>query len=74
MVPVSLPPTCLKERDHDIGTNRTGAIQLQIIEPVAADVARTFYARLFEFDPSLRAMFLGDMEEQGRKLTHRAKG
>jgi hemoglobin-like flavoprotein len=40
----------------------------KIIEPVAADVARTFYARLFEIDPSLRAMFRGDMEEQGRKL------
>ncbi len=40
----------------------------KIIEPVAADVARNFYSRLFEIDPSLRAMFRGDMDEQGRKL------
>ena len=40
----------------------------RLIEPVAADVARAFYGRLFEVDPSLRPMFRGDMDEQGRKL------
>lgn len=30
--------------------------------------ARIFYRRLFEMDPSLKPMFLGDMREQGRKL------
>jgi hemoglobin-like flavoprotein len=31
-------------------------------------VADLFYGRLFELDPSLRALFSGDMREQGRKL------
>lgn len=35
------------------------------IAPVAADL---FYGRLFELDPSVRPLFKGDMEEQGRKL------
>ncbi|MBK8335930.1 MAG: hemin receptor [Sterolibacteriaceae bacterium] len=30
--------------------------------------AQLFYARLFELDPSLRPMFLGDIGLQGRKL------
>jgi hemoglobin-like flavoprotein len=36
--------------------------------PIADVAAGLFYSRLFELDPSLRAMFHGDMEEQGRKL------
>jgi len=31
-------------------------------------VAEIFYAELFAIDPSLRAMFKGDMKQQGRKL------
>jgi hemoglobin-like flavoprotein len=31
--------------------------------------AELFYGKLFELDPSLRALFKGDMKEQGRKLT-----
>lgn len=31
-------------------------------------VAAAFYTQLFALDPSLRAMFRGDMVEQGRKL------
>lgn len=31
-------------------------------------VARLFYARLFELDPSLEPLFTTDMDEQGRKL------
>lgn len=34
------------------------------------DVAALFYRRLFERDPSLRALFKADMTEQGRRLTH----
>lgn len=30
--------------------------------------ARIFYRRLFEMDPSLKPMFVGDIEQQGRKL------
>lgn len=38
------------------------------IAPIADDAAALFYRRLFELDPSLRAMFRGDMSEQRRKL------
>jgi hemoglobin-like flavoprotein len=38
------------------------------IAPIADDAAALFYRRLFELDPSLRAMFRGDMTEQRRKL------
>lgn len=31
-------------------------------------VAALFYGQLFQLDPSLKAMFKGDMKEQGRKL------
>jgi hemoglobin-like flavoprotein len=36
--------------------------------PISEQAAALFYARLFELDPSLRAMFRGEMSEQGRKL------
>ena len=39
------------------------------VAPIAEQAAALFYARLFELDPSLRALFRGgDMTEQGRKL------
>ncbi len=38
------------------------------VAPIADQAAALFYARLFELDPSLRALFHGDMAEQGRKL------
>ena len=38
------------------------------ILPIADQASALFYARLFELDPSLRALFRGDMAEQGRKL------
>jgi hemoglobin-like flavoprotein len=38
------------------------------VVPMADGVARLFYGRLFALDPSLRRMFRGDMDEQGRKL------
>jgi hemoglobin-like flavoprotein len=36
--------------------------------PIAEDAAALFYHRLFELDPSLRPMFRGNMNEQGKKL------
>jgi hemoglobin-like flavoprotein len=36
--------------------------------PIAETAAEIFYAKLFEKDPSLKAMFSGDMKEQGKKL------
>lgn len=38
------------------------------IKPIAAAAADLFYERLFELDPSLKPMFRGDMNEQGKKL------
>jgi hemoglobin-like flavoprotein len=38
--------------------------------PIADQAAALFYTRLFELDPTLRALFHGDMAEQGRKLMH----
>lgn len=38
------------------------------VAPIAPQAAELFYGRLFELDPSVRALFKGDMKEQGRKL------
>ena len=38
------------------------------VAPISATAAGMFYERLFELDPSLRPLFKGDIEEQGRKL------
>jgi hemoglobin-like flavoprotein len=38
------------------------------VEPIAEAAAEIFYSKLFALDPSLRALFRGDMQEQGRKL------
>lgn len=38
------------------------------LQPAAETVAKMFYEQLFNLDPSIRAMFKGDLKEQGRKL------
>jgi hemoglobin-like flavoprotein len=38
------------------------------VEPIAQTAAALFYERLFELDPSLKALFKSDMTEQGKKL------
>jgi hemoglobin-like flavoprotein len=38
------------------------------IAPQASHLARQFYDRLFELDPTLRPLFSGDMAKQGLKL------
>ncbi len=38
------------------------------VVPIKEAAAELFYNRLFEVDPSLRALFKTDMAEQGRKL------
>jgi hemoglobin-like flavoprotein len=40
------------------------------LQSLGDEAAGIFYNRLFEIDPSLRPMFRGDMQEQGRKLLH----
>lgn len=42
----------------------------QKVIPISETAADLFYHRLFELDPSLRGLFKGDMQEQGRKLMH----
>lgn len=39
-----------------------------LVAPIAETAAQLFYNRLFEIDPSLRRLFKGNVEEQGRKL------
>jgi hemoglobin-like flavoprotein len=36
--------------------------------PISEVAAELFYKRLFELDPSLQALFTGDMKQQGEKL------
>src|SRR5260221_8192413 len=43
------------------------------IEPRAAIAALMFYQRLFALDPSLRALFQHDIEQQGVKLMQALK-
>jgi hemoglobin-like flavoprotein len=43
------------------------------IAPDAEAVAEMFYTKLFELDPNLRALFKGDLREQGRKLMNTLK-
>ena len=38
------------------------------VHPLSDTTAEMFYNRLFELDPSVQALFTGDMQEQGRKL------
>lgn len=38
------------------------------VVPIADTAAALFYNRLFEIDPSMRALFTSDMKEQGAKL------
>ena len=40
----------------------------QQVIPIKETAAELFYGKLFQLDPSLRALFKGDMQEQGRKL------
>ncbi len=38
------------------------------VKPIAGPAAQIFYERLFTLDPSLRALFKGDMAKQGQML------
>ncbi|MDD1795102.1 globin domain-containing protein [Enterovibrio makurazakiensis] len=38
------------------------------VEPISLKAAEIFYDTLFSYDPSLKALFKGDMKQQGRKL------
>lgn len=38
------------------------------VTPIAPQAAALFYNNLFTLDPSLKSLFQGDMEEQGKRL------
>lgn len=38
------------------------------VRPISETAAELFYGKLFELDPALKALFKGDMKEQGKKL------
>ena len=38
------------------------------VMPIAAQAAELFYNNLFKLDPSLKPLFKGDMQAQGKKL------
>jgi hemoglobin-like flavoprotein len=40
----------------------------KVVEGIAPQAAALFYTNLFEADPSLKPLFKGNMEEQGKKL------
>jgi len=52
---------------HDQAIERVRAT-FAIVARTPRTAAATFYARLFELDPSTRPMFPTDLEPQGRKL------
>lgn len=39
-----------------------------LVRPISEQAAEIFYGRLFAVAPQVRALFKGDMKEQGRKL------
>lgn len=40
----------------------------KVVHSIAPQAASLFYANLFEADPSLKSLFKGDMDNQGKKL------
>lgn len=51
-------------------SNVVDAVQssFEKVRPISEKAAEIFYSKLFEKDPSLKPLFKGDMQEQGRKL------
>jgi hemoglobin-like flavoprotein len=43
---------------------------LEQVLPIADTAAALFYGRLFEMDPHLRPLLVGDVKAQGRQLMH----
>ena len=46
---------------------RCGWLRVKLVAPIS-QAAALFYGRLFEIAPAVKALFRGDMTEQGRKL------
>lgn len=65
-----LPEPAPVEDSGPIGERQKQVVRetFALVEPIAEAAAAMFYDRLFELDPNLRALFSGDMVEQGKKL------
>jgi hemoglobin-like flavoprotein len=59
-----------KRGESDMTDKQKALVQesFEKVRPIAETAANLFYNRLFTLDPSLRGLFRGDMNEQGRKL------
>jgi hemoglobin-like flavoprotein len=64
----ALPPLLAPEKIMSPHQARIVQSTWPKILPNKDAAAQLFYARLFELDPSLKPMFLGDIRQQGRKL------
>jgi hemoglobin-like flavoprotein len=53
-----------------LGARKVALVQasFELVAALGVNAADIFYAELFAIDPSLRAMFKGDMQDQQRKL------
>ena len=62
----TLPPT----RTETLTETQIHLVQStwRSLEPAGTQVGQLFYQRLFELDPSLRALFGPDLRQQGDKL------
>jgi len=52
-------------QDHQIQLVRNS---FALVQPIATQAASLFYGHLFAADPSLQALFRGDMAQQGARL------
>jgi len=69
-ISVSEPEVEVEVSSGPFSTRQIQMVQdtFAMIEPIADQAADLFYSRLFELDPSIKALFTSDMKEQGRKL------
>ena len=58
------------KQDEPLGAGQKKLVQdsYAMVAPIAETAAELFYNKLFEFDPSLEALFKTDIKDQGRKL------
>jgi hemoglobin-like flavoprotein len=66
----SSAPRPEQTKDQAVTPDQIEVVQTSFAEvlPISEQASEIFYARLFELAPSVRALFKGDMTEQGRKL------
>jgi hemoglobin-like flavoprotein len=59
-----------KKEEGPISTAHKDLVQstFAMVVPIAETASDIFYTKLFELDPSLKALFKGDIKDQGRKL------